>query len=449
MSSEPGRREWPRPVRLAGATVVSLLLITLPGLGVWYAVDYLTPADPAVNGQSVAADTPPSSGPAPDSSVASGEESPADSGVDSSADPSGAASDATGETPTSPADPGSDPGSNTATDPADPGTATDPGATADGSTSSTPDSSTGPTRVVEGQDLVPKPRKTNDGSDPIDIVIPKDIPEIQQSVSFTVSSYNVLGYGHTTPGKGRAHYGNGNVRMGYATDAIRSHNVSVAGLQELQTPQLRTFLQRTGGEYSVYPGNSAPRLHNHVIWRNSEWTALETHMVKIPYFRGNQVPMPYVRLQHKLTGHTVWVASFHNPANAHGNAQHWRDRATSIEAALANRLQSGGEPVIFTGDFNDRERFVCPITRSTGMRSSNGAHSEGGSCRMPRRTNVDWILGSNSIAFSGHVADKSGNLAKASDHFMIRATATLEGGVPPRPTNCDPAATEDPACQGG
>lgn len=430
MPSEPSRREWPRPIRLAGAAVVSLMLITLPGLGVWYAVDHFTGNDTVIDSQSVTAPAaPPDSATAPDAGST-------DPGATDAGPPNTGAGD-TGST---------DPGSED-TGPVD----GSPDETASTDAAAPEAAPTSPARVVDGQDLVPKPRKTSsrdDDLDPIEIVIPQDIPEVQQSVSFTVSSYNVLGFGHTTPGKARAHYGDGSKRMGWVTDAIRGYDVSVAGLQELQFPQLNAFLQRAGGEYSVYPGTRAPKLHNHVIWRNADWTAIEAHMIKIPYFRGHRVPMPYVRLQHKLSGQTVWVASFHNPADAHGNAQRWRDAATAVQSQLANRLQAGGEPVIFTGDFNDREQFICPITRNTGMRSSNGAHSDGGSCRTPRRTNVDWIVGSNWISFSAHVADRSGNLARASDHFMIRAVATLEGAVA-RPTNCDPADTEDPTCQGG
>ena len=154
----------------------------------------------------------------------------------------------------------------------------------------------------------------------------------------------------------------------------------IAGLQELQAPQYNT-LRSVAPVWQVFPGpglGPGP-MANSVVWRSDVWTRVEAATVPIPYFGGRRVPMPYVKLQHNQTGQQVWFANFHNPADAHGPAQKWRNAAVAIEAQLANRLTADGTPLVMTGDFNDRAEFFCPITRSSSLRAANGG-STGSAC---------------------------------------------------------------------
>ena len=252
-------------------------------------------------------------------------------------------------------------------------------------------------------------------------------PETLGNTSFVVSSFNVLGFGHTVRGGNKKGWAGGYTRMTWATTLLRSHGVSVAGLQEFQAPQFRHFMRIAGGEYAVYPGlslGSAP-VHNSIVWRKADWELVQAATTPIPYFRGHRLPMPHVLLRHRQTGREVWFANYHNPADAHGPAQRWRNLAATIEAGLVNRLQSDGTPVVVTGDMNDREEYFCRVGQLAGLRSADGGYVDGAGCHPPRRMNVDWILGTPDLLFSGFVTDRSPLVRRTTDHPMVRATATL------------------------
>ena len=250
------------------------------------------------------------------------------------------------------------------------------------------------------------------------------------STQFTVSSFNVLGAGHTA---GKGGMAPGVSRMHAAVGLLMSHGVSVAGLQEFQEPQYRTFQGLVGGTYDVYPGLSlgVQPVQNSIIWRSADWSLVEAHTLSIPYFHGNHVPMPYVLLRNQHSGREVWFYNSHNPADAYGPAGHWRAVATSMEASLARNLTSDGTPMIVTGDMNDRAPFACPFASGSGMHSADGAYYSGG-CHLPAHTNVDWIFGSHSLDFSSFVTDRSTQSRRISDHPMVRSDVTVPAVADPR-----------------
>jgi hypothetical protein len=250
------------------------------------------------------------------------------------------------------------------------------------------------------------------------------------STSFTVSSFNVLGAGHTSARGGMAP---GTTRMHAAAGLLLSHGVSVAGLQEFQEPQYRTFEAIAGATYDVYPGLSlgVQPVQNSIVWRKADWSLVEAHTIAIPYFYGSRVPMPYVLLRNRHSGREVWFYNSHNPADAHGPAGHWRAVATSVEANLARTLTADGTPMIVTGDMNDRAPFACPFASSSGMHSADGAYYSGG-CHLPRQMNVDWIFGSGNLDFSSFVTDRSSQTRGISDHPMVRSDVTLPAAADPR-----------------
>jgi hypothetical protein len=247
---------------------------------------------------------------------------------------------------------------------------------------------------------------------------------------FTVSSFNVLGAGHTA---GRGGLAPGPSRMHGAVGLLTGNDVSVAGLQEFQEPQYHTFMALVGGTYDAYPGLSlgSQPVQNSIIWRQADWSLVEAHTLSVPYFHGHHVPMPYVLLRNRHTGTEMWFYNSHNPADAHGPAGHWRAVATSMEAALARNLTADGTPMIVTGDMNDRAPFACPFAQGTGMHSADGAYYSGG-CHLPRHTNVDWIFGSSSLDFSSFVTDRSSQSRRISDHPMVRADVTVPAVADPK-----------------
>ncbi len=251
--------------------------------------------------------------------------------------------------------------------------------------------------------------------------------DLTTTTTFNVSSFNVLGASHTVNGaRGKA---SGVTRIRWAAGLLRGNGVTVAGLQEFQLPQAAAF-RGVAGDYAQFPGAAGGNMgvQNSIVWDTGVWEMLDGGTSPIPYFKG-PVPMPHVLLRHLGTGQRVWFMNYHNPADVRGPAAGKRRTATAMEASLANRLMADGTPVIMTGDFNDREPFFCQVSRAAPLHSSNGGHSSGGACVMPRPADVDWILGSPKVEFSNHVTDRSPLVSRTSDHPMIRASVTI-GGAP-------------------
>jgi len=245
-----------------------------------------------------------------------------------------------------------------------------------------------------------------------------------------VSSFNVLGASATGGGGRHARFASGEQRMTWAVGLLNATGIDVAGLQEFQPVQHSVFA-RQAPYWGVFPSASMGREAgaNAIVWREDTWELVESHMIDIPYFGGSARPMPYILLRHQDTGAEVWFANFHNPADAHGPAAHWRAEATQRQIALANDLTADGTPLIFTGDFNDREEYFCPLTASTTMRAANGG-STGSSCAPPAKMDVDWIFGSHVVEFDSFASVKEGLVARTSDHPFVWAEATATTKAP-------------------
>ncbi|MGZ8744572.1 MAG: endonuclease/exonuclease/phosphatase family protein, partial [Nocardioides sp.] len=229
-------------------------------------------------------------------------------------------------------------------------------------------------------------------------------------------------------GGNRPGWADGRTRMRWATSLLQGRGVDVVGFQEFQVQQFSTFNAVAGGEFAVYPGAAGGRqgVRNSIAWRRAEWTLVEAHTTPIPYFGGAPLPMPYILLQHNETGQQVWFANFHNPADAQGPAQRHRDRAVSLEIALFNRLTAEtGLPVVATGDMNDREQFFCRVATGAAMSSANGGYADAAGCKLPSPLLVDWIVGSEGVAFSSYLANRSGLAARTSDHPLVTADAVV------------------------
>jgi hypothetical protein len=246
---------------------------------------------------------------------------------------------------------------------------------------------------------------------------------------FSVASFNVLGASHTRgPGR-RKGYAGAEARLPAQLDMLAAKNISVAGLQEFQYPQVSQLRNRTGDAWGIWPGTQLGNwlADNSIIWRTDQWTAVETTTVDVPYFGGRMTAMPYVLLEHLESERRVWFANFHNPANVAGDARGHRARAVQIEAALVKELSADGTPVIVTGDMNDRAEFACPFASASGMYSPNGAEARESGCALPAKMDVDWIFGTRDLEFSGYQSDASARDRKLSDHPLITADAFAPG----------------------
>ncbi|NYD40973.1 alkaline phosphatase family protein [Nocardioides panaciterrulae] len=254
-----------------------------------------------------------------------------------------------------------------------------------------------------------------------------DVPPA--STDFVVSSFNLLGASHTGPGGERKGWAVGAQRMVWASDLLDQHQIDVVGFQEMQLPQYRKFQELDGATWGMFPGRSlgTAAMANNIAWRKADWALVESRTVVVPYFHGNPIRKPLVLLQNLHTGQQAWFLNTHNPANKKGPAQKWRNRAVRIEAATVNALnqETPDVPVFFTGDMNDREKFFCPITAATTLQSANGGSNVDGTCTVPRPTQIDWIMGSPQVSFSGYTALKDALVRKTTDHPLVYATASL------------------------
>ncbi len=262
------------------------------------------------------------------------------------------------------------------------------------------------------------------------VVFPGDpVPAepVAQPVEFVISSFNILGSSHTRGGS-RPRFAPGPQRARSVAQLLLNHRVEIVGFQEMQNDQRAVIESLVGDRYAMYPGASMSEREsvNSIAWDVNRWEAVDSQVVDIPYFHGAVRKMPVVRLQNRSNDAQIWVGNFHNPSDAEGQNEQWRDRATQIEAKLANDLiQRDGIPVLFTGDFNEREDVFCPMVGQTPLTAADGGSSGNGVCRPPSPTYIDWVFGAG-VGWLSHLADKSALVHRTTDHPMIVVHALLQ-----------------------
>lgn len=259
---------------------------------------------------------------------------------------------------------------------------------------------------------------------------PPAIAPAASQASFRVGSFNVLGASHTEPGGKRPNMDGYQKRLRLAMRAIREENLSVVGLQEFQAKQADYFDEIAGAEFRVFPGTSINRrasVHNSIIWRRDTWKLLDKRTIRIPYFKGDELLMPYVLLESKVTGQKSWFFNTHNPANTHGDAWKWRKEGFRREAELVAQLRAADPtiPVVVTGDKNEREKYFCYITPRSELHSASGGLHDG-VCQPPARPQpVDWVMGSSDVRWGGYAARRDWIVKKATDHPLVVAEASI------------------------
>jgi hypothetical protein len=251
---------------------------------------------------------------------------------------------------------------------------------------------------------------------------------LADETTFRVGTFNVLGSSHTAKiGGNKRGYASGATRMGMAYSLINQADLDVVGFQEFEDPQYGRFRSLAGSRWDVYPGPSLDRgsIRDSIAWRTDVWKLVEANSIAIPYFGGDLIRRPVIKLENIESGREVWFFNTHNPASTkgHGNNAHWRGVAVSIQIRLANELGADGTPVVFTGDYNDRAEVFCPIVGGTELEAANGGGYSGG-CDTPDRMDVDWIFGSE-MEFSGFVSASRGILGRVSDHPFVYAEAYI------------------------
>jgi murein DD-endopeptidase MepM/ murein hydrolase activator NlpD len=236
---------------------------------------------------------------------------------------------------------------------------------------------------------------------------------------FTIATFNVLGHSHTEPGGKAPGMASGPTRTRWAVRLLNHHGVDVVGLQEFQPPQHRAFASAAHSAWAVSPG---PGPHNAIAWRRATFELLDTASVGIPYFDGQIVRMPVVRLRHRSGGQEVIVINVHNPADtpSHPRQGKWRAIAKHREIRLAHRLHDRhGLPVFVVGDMNETISYFCDMTRPGAMRSGAGGDHQT-RCNPPDPTLIDQLFGTAPAEFHGYTVDRS-TLGRVSDHPLVLA----------------------------
>lgn len=239
-------------------------------------------------------------------------------------------------------------------------------------------------------------------------------------LAFRLSSFNVLGAGHTGPRGNKAGWADYSPRLTTQLRLLNSNGVDVVGLQEFEAAQFQSFVKRTRGAWGVYPAMSKGRaaVRNSIAWRRDVWDLADYTTLPVPYFRGNIVPMPVILLTHKQTKRQVYLINVHNPASSkrRGNNERWRDEAVRRQLDKVRQLRQDAPsvPVILMGDFNERLEVYCRATAGGDIQAANPG-DDTGPCSPPALMGIDWIFGTSDLVFSGYrrIATRS------SDHPML------------------------------
>ncbi len=257
-----------------------------------------------------------------------------------------------------------------------------------------------------------------------DVAPPDLTPKKARGTRTRFASFNLLGHNHTKKGGKRKGWASGPKRMNWAVKLINKHKLEIIGFQEMQEPQFRRFSRLMEDRWAVWPGDELTEaaMHNSIAWRRDVWRAVDRQTVQIPYFKGNMIRMPLVKLRHRETGRRTWVFNTHNPANSKGDAWKWRKKGFRIEADLVNSLREAHPniPVLITGDKNELEKYACRMVKWTDQHGGNGAKLDADSVCVPGAPlRVDWTMASPNVRFTGHKLVNKGLIDKTTDHPLV------------------------------
>jgi hypothetical protein len=227
---------------------------------------------------------------------------------------------------------------------------------------------------------------------------------------FVLSSFNVLS---SSAGKSKG-FAPGPERMHAVAEILRANQVSVVGFQEMDHRQLAEFKKVTGDTYGTFAGASGIRGYHDttLAWRKDTWKLVKGDTITVPSYEGRESKVPYVRLRNKQTGQEAYFVDVHNPANTrrHHHQERYRDAAARQEAALVRKLfEQSGLPVFLVGDMNSVGEAREIFTTQAPIKAANPS----------RKSGIDWIFGTRDVQFGEFRRDRSGLIAKTTDHPVL------------------------------
>jgi len=246
--------------------------------------------------------------------------------------------------------------------------------------------------------------------------------------AFGLGTLNWRGASHykNNPHPGERPYGE---RMPNMVTRIGASGASIIGFQEFEPPQAQAFLEGTNGAWAIVKGKNGrgkSSTANAVAYQPSAWKVDGVRYVSIRY-GGPMIQVPLVRFTSVSGLGSIWVLNTHNPANAVNGSDAMRDAAVRAEAGALQRLQDAepSTPMFLTGDMNDKVRFKrLFLSLASGWSSAN-----------PSDKQIDWIMGSTAVTFSGIVVDQSTNdkAHQYTDHPFVHTSVQLAGSSPGQP----------------
>ena len=244
--------------------------------------------------------------------------------------------------------------------------------------------------------------------------------------SFTLATFNTLGASHTRAAGKHPEMPSGAARTRGLVELLDRHSIEIAGFQEFQQPQYRTFVQLAGSRYAAYHPPSDTE--NSVVWLRDRWSLVRAQTLAIPYFDGRERHMPVVTLRSLSSARQVTVVNVHNPADTRrfpGQAA-WRTTAVTREIEAVRQLTAEKTgPIVVTGDLNDRRDAYCRFVRS-GVVTAPTSPVSGATCEPPASSGIDWIFASDGIDLSTSNFWRTGVVGQISDHPLVTASVTLE-----------------------
>ena len=242
--------------------------------------------------------------------------------------------------------------------------------------------------------------------------------------SFQIGTLNWRGASHykRNPHPGERPYGE---RVPNMVAKIGASGASIIGFQEFEPPQAQAFLKATAGAWEVVAGKRRGQSStaDAIAYQPSAWKVDEVRYVSIRY-GGPMIEVPLVRFTSTSGLGSIWVLNTHHPADAVGGTDAMRDAAVRAEAQALRTLQEAepNTPLLLTGDMNDRARFrQLFLSVADGWSSAN-----------PSDEQIDWIMGSPAVTFSGTIVDHStnDNAHSYTDHPFVYTTAQLATPAP-------------------
>lgn len=244
--------------------------------------------------------------------------------------------------------------------------------------------------------------------------------------SFGIGTLNWRGASHhaKNPHPGERPYGE---RVPNMVAKIGASAASIIGFQEFEPPQAQAFLNATGGAWEIVAGKRRGKSStaDAIAYQPGVWKVDEIRYVSIRY-GGPVIQVPLVRFTSTGDLGSLWVLNTHHPADAVGGTDAMRDAAVRTESQTLGELQEAEPhtPLLLTGDMNDRARFEQLFL----------SLADGWSTANPSDEQIDWIMGSPAVTFSGTVVDQSTNdkAHQYTDHPFVHTTAQLTTPAPER-----------------